>query len=305
MKITQYTAPTSEPISLSDLRLHLKIDSGAMTDAIMTSPAIAPGSHAVTTGFTLQGTSIAVTADTALVQVDAGTCGTGGTVDVKIQESLDGEDWADWTGGAFTAITTENDNAIHEKEYTGTMAYIRPVAQVIGAACDFGVTVTQYEPVSDEDSVLTGILATARGKVEGLANMQLMPATWDYILDDWPAYDYIKLPKGNLSTVTSIIYKDVAGTETTLTEDEDYLVETNGVECGRIVLPDGGSWPNDELYPSNPITIRFTCGYTTVPYEFKVAVLLFAQALYERKPITSELIKTILEIIPHRLHDEF
>jgi hypothetical protein len=63
----------------------------------------------------------------------------------------------------------------------------------------------------------------------------------------------------------------------------DYLVETNGEGYGRIVLPYGGSWPSATLYPSNPITIEFVCGWTaaaSIPKKIKAACLMLCAKLY-------------------------
>jgi hypothetical protein len=63
-------------------------------------------------------------------------------------------------------------------------------------------------------------------------------------------------------------------------------MEFNGYQCGRVVLPYGGSWPSVTLFPSNPIIIRFTCGWTTatlVPYKIKAAIKMIAAKLYESR----------------------
>ena len=102
-------------------------------------------------------------------------------------------------------------------------------------------------------------------------------------LDSFPTV--IELPYGNLQSVTHIKYTDASGTETTLTENTDYLVETNGEGIGRVLLPSSKSWPTFTPYPSNPITIRFVCGWKTaadVPYKIKAAILLIAESLYNR-----------------------
>jgi uncharacterized phiE125 gp8 family phage protein len=307
MKVNQYVAPTSEVVSLSELKLHLKIDAGSMSDGFTESQSIVPGSHAVTAGFTLFGAAVAVYGEPARASVNTGACGTGGTVDVKIQESATGVgDWVDWTGGAFTAITTANDNAIHEKEYTGSLDYIRTVAQITGAACEFGTSITQYEPTSDEDDLLTAVLAAARNHVENITRRQLVTATWDYTLEDWPDGDAIVLPFGNLASVTHVKYTDSDLTETTMTVTTDYTVETNGEQCGRIVLPYQGSWPSVTLSPSNPISIRFVCGYTTVPEMLKVAVKFAAENFWRHGGDNAALIELVNTLTASfRLYDEF
>jgi len=305
-----YTAPTAEPITLEALKLHLKIDSGTLAENIAEVQSIAPGSHVTTTGYALVGTAIAVTTDAPLVMVQSGTNGATGTVDIKIQESDTGTSaWTDWTGGAFTQITTANDNATYEKEYTGSKAYIRTVAQVLLAACEFGTTVIQYAPTSAEDTLLSTILTAARNHVENITGRQLMTATWDYSLQAWPDGDYIKLPFGNLVSVTSVKWKDVDAVETTLTVTTDYLVETNGNQCGRIVLPYGESWPSDTLYPSNPITIRFVCGYVSaaaVPEMLQVAIKFAAQNMWRHGGESKELTNLVEALTrSYRLWDEF
>lgn len=135
----------------------------------------------------------------------------------------------------------------------------------------------------DEDDLIRALIVAAREHIEDITRRALLTQTWDFCLDSWPDRDFIRLPFGNLQSVTSIKWKDTDGTETTLTLTTDYLVETNGEQCGRIVLPYGGSWPTGTLYPSNPITIRFVCGWTTatlIPGKIKVAVKLWAENLY-------------------------
>jgi len=131
------------------------------------------------------------------------------------------------------------------------------------AACEFGTSIMVWEPNVSEDSMLEELITAARLSVENDTGKKIMEQTWDYYPKDWPEGDRIKIPFGNLTSVDSISYKDSAGTTTTMTENTDYLVETNGEQCGFVVLPYQGSWPSVELWPSNPITIRFTCGYAT------------------------------------------
>lgn len=140
-----------------------------------------------------------------------------------------------------------------------------------------------------EDEYLEGLNKAARSHIEGITRRALITSTWDYFLQGWPKGDFIKLPLGNLQSVPatqSVKWKDDDGTETTLTVTTDYLWETNGEQCGRVVLPYGETWPSGTLYPSNPITVRFVAGWTTaelVPYEIKSAIKLFAAKLYESR----------------------
>jgi len=58
--------------------------------------------------------------------------------------------------------------------------------------------------------------------------------------------------------------------------------------CGRIVLPYATGWPSGVLYPSNPITIRYVCGWTTpelVPSTIKAAILMTVADMYENRSV--------------------
>ena len=287
MRVSLKTAPTIELITAADLKLHLRLDSGSFAENIDETQSLAPGSKAIANNYTTHaGTGVDVLGYTALVMFQSGTNGATGTVDVKIQESDDNVTYTDWTGGAFDQVTTANDNATYEKAYTGTKQYIRTVAKVLLAACEFGTTIIRLTATSVEDDLLDAIITASREHIEDITRRALLTQTWYYYLDEFPGDDFIKLPFGNLQTVTSIKYKDTDGDETTMTLTTDYLVETNGDQCGRLVLPYGESWPGDSLYPSKPITIEYVCGWTTaalVPYKIKAACRLLCADLYQNR----------------------
>lgn len=319
MNVQLYVAPTTEPISLADAKLHLRLSSETFAGDVTTYQSILPGSHAVADNYTTHvGSAVEVLGKTAVVNLNAGTVGTSGTVDAKIQESDDGTTWTDVTSGAFTQVTSSNDNAIQEKAYTGTKRYIRVVAKVLVAACEFGADVVVNAATLAEDDLLTALITASREYVEDYTRRALLTQTWDYYLDAWPGDDYIKLPFGNLQSVTSVSWKDTDGTETTLTVNTDYLVETNGEACGRLVLPYGESWPSETLYPSNPVKVRFVCGWTaaaSIPRKILAAIKLILADLWENREaqivgntIIQQFIKNVTVdrlLASCRLYDEF
>jgi len=137
-----------------------------------------------------------------------------------------------------------------------------------------------------DNDLLQAMAFAARERVEDVTSRALLTQTWECYLDEWPSENFITLPLGNLQSVTSVKYKDSAGTETTMTVTTQYIVETNGEEKGRIVLPYGCSWPSFTAYPSNPITIRFVCGWTSaalVPHKIKAAIKMMCADMWEMR----------------------
>lgn len=234
-------------------------------------------------GYMVLGSWIDVLGHTAVAHLIPVNNGTGGTVDAKIQESDDQITITDFSGGAFTQVTESTDTVIQEKAYTGSKKYIRVVAKPLVAASEFSAMVQVWEPNISDDDMLTELIETARIQAEGDTGRKFITQTIDYYPKCWPDGDRMKLPFGNLQSVTSVSWKSTDGTETTLTADTDYIIELNGDQCGALVLPDGITWPTDSLYPSKPIKVRYVCGYglaADVPVTAKQAIKRACTNLY-------------------------
>jgi len=284
MVITLTTAPATECVSLSEAKSHLRLDSGTFSDNVTSTQSIAPGSHAIAAAYSLVGTGVDVLGKDVVVLLESGTNGAGATNDVKIQESDDNVTYTDVTSGAFTRVTTANDNAPQAKAYTGVKQWVRVVSTVAVDACSFGVSVVKYAPTSTEDDWLTRGIATCRIQAEQETGRRFITQTLTYYLKRWPDERYIKVPYPTLQSAV-VTYR--------LSDDDDYdetlsTVDTDIVsEPGRIVLQPNESWPSGTLYTDKPIKIVFICGYgdvaSDVPENIKSAILLKLADLYENR----------------------
>ena len=273
-----YTKPTIEPISLAELKLHLRLNGGSLENNLF------PKSYAVADNYTTHvGETITVFNPEVLITFSIGTVAGGSSVDVKLQDSLNGTTWSDVSGGSFTQVTSANDNQSFESSYTGAKTYLRAVAKVLGSASIFEVITSQVIINSIEDAELNLLITQAREKIENETNRALLTQTWTFNLNHWPDSDFIKVPFGNLQTIDSFTWLDTDGVATSMVDGTDYILETNGDQLGRLVLPYDESWPSGTLYPSNPIRIRFTCGWTVasdLPISIKMAALMWSAKLY-------------------------
>jgi len=135
---------------------------------------------------------------------------------------------------------------------------------------------------STEDSLLTILIKAAREYCENYTGRAFATQTLEMYLDQFPACDYIILPRPPLQSVTSVIYKDSTAVSTTMTATTQYITDTDS-DIGRVVLPYGLSWPSFTAYTVNPIKIQFVCGYSLLPDSLKEAMLLLIGHWYANR----------------------
>lgn len=111
---------------------------------------------------------------------------------------------------------------------------------------------------TDDDALITSLIATARKQAEQRTNRALITQQWEYTLDSFPAR--IDLPKPVLASVQSVKYLDGDGALQTLASTE-YQVVTSEL-AGYIQPAYGKSWPSCRVQPDS-VVVAYTAGYGT------------------------------------------
>ena len=254
--LTLKTPPTSEPLSLTEIKDYLKISDYADTSAGLT---IAESILIATrTPGTVNGLSVIVLGYAATVELNVGAILANGTLDVKIQESNDDATWVDWY--IFPRVTPVSGNQALQAAYTGDNKYIRVVGVLAVANGDYAANVILNQGYAAEDTYLTSLITAARQYCEDFQGKAYITQTWEMALP-WFCQE-IEIPKGNLQAVDSITYKNSAGVTTILTADTDYVTSIRGV-VGRVVPAYGKVWPWFVPFPLDAVIVTFTCGYGT------------------------------------------
>ncbi len=278
-------AITTEPVTLGEAKNHIRLTSNTFEGDLNTSQSISPGLHVIAAAFSLVGASVDVLGYIPLVNLNTASCGVGGSITAKIQESDDEISWQDFDDGDFTVVTEANDNAVFEIEYIGAKQFIRVVATVAVASCSFSSDILTETGFEIEDDAILAWIQVAREYCERIARRSFAEQTIKMFLDRFPYCNEIELPKPPLQSVTSVIYKNSDGDSTTLVEDTDYIVDTDSY-IGRIVLSFNKSWPVFTAYPVNPVTITYVAGYddsNPIPEMYKQAILLLVGHWYENR----------------------
>ena len=284
MNLKINTPITTEPITLAELKKHLRLDSVSFSSDVTSVQSIAPGVQSIAAAYSLVGSYVEVLGYDAMAVLICGVFGANGTVDVKLQESNDHVTFTDVASGAFAQVTVALDELTYQLAYTGNQRYIRAVATVAANTCTFGVSILKDLPINAEDTLLSDLITVARDYCEQVTHRALATQTLELSLNEFPDGN-IRLPRPPLVTVTSIYYKDSAALNTEWA-NTNYIVDT-AIEPGEVVLTYNNTYPSFTEYPTNAVKIIYVAGYNTTtnlcPKSIKQAILLIAAHLYENR----------------------
>jgi uncharacterized phiE125 gp8 family phage protein len=296
MALKLITAPAIEPVSLSEIKAFLRIDSGnaepspGVITAALKSPAAAgnveAGAHRYRATFiTADGETEGGLVSAAVTVVDKAIngqislsgipIGDVGVTQRKIYRTAAG-------GSTYLLLTTISNNTV--TTYTDNIADAS-----LGAECP-AVNTTG-------DPVLNTFISAARSEAETRISRQLITATWELYLDSFNretcqvvGYDLerrlinnlftldgiIQMPLPPLQSITSIKYLDTTGVEQTLSASA-YRVDAVSTP-GRVTPAYGYSWPS--TYPvTNAVVIRFVAGYGDTAASIPIKIIQWIKAM--------------------------
>lgn len=284
----------TEPVSINELKKHLRLTEtvGAVDEVAISIPleSHVPGS--------VTGGAVDVLYSRSVVSVTPGAISATATVVIVIQESD-----SELTGyTTWHTFATQTDAWVDPlvKEYTGQKSYIRVTATVANASAVFGATINTLDTEDAEDEFLGTLITTAREMVEQECRRALLTQTKTYAIHDFPASDGpIELPFGNLQSITSIVYTDSEGTETTM-DSADYRIQDRGIYQSRLYPAYDTEWPEYDPPPGEGIVVTFVCGYGDnpgdVPSALRTAIkMLCSDLYYSRGEIVKDARTTVYE----------
>jgi uncharacterized phiE125 gp8 family phage protein len=139
-------------------------------------------------------------------------------------------------------------------------------------------------PHVDDDALLTALIEAATSRIDGYAGIlgrAIVSQTWTQDFDGF-AND-LRLPLGNLVSITDVKYYDATNTQQTASATLYSGLED---ECGPYVtLKYGQAWPSTYNRP-DAVKVTWVCGYgavVNVPAAVVHAVKMLAAHWYENR----------------------
>ncbi len=275
MSLTLVTAPATEPLTVAEVKAHLRLDSATgepsptlITAALAAVPIagnLENGTHRYLATFvTADGETDAGLATAAVTVADK-------TVNGKVELT------AIPLGGA--AVTARK--IYRQFNSTGTFKLQSTISNNTAttltdnvANASLGSDAPATNTTSDPEVVAW--ISGAREYGETVTHRAFITQTWDLKLDGFPCDGVIWLPKAPLISVTSVTYVDPAGASQTWSAALYTVDAPSGpkARAGGVVPIYGEAFPSTR-HQVNAVIVRFVAGYgaaSTVPSLLKACL---------------------------------
>ena len=157
--------------------------------------------------------------------------------------------------------------------------------KVVTAPASLPVTIAEAKAfsritISDDDTLLTALIATATAHAEHYTGIRFVTQTLDLYLDSFPGAIGTILVPGPVASITSIKYIDADGDEQTM-DSADYITDLVS-NPARITPAFEGEWP-ETRGQVNAVTVRFVQGGSTsaCPEEAKTFIKVYVGHIYD------------------------
>lgn len=283
MTLTIVTPPATEPVTVAEVRAHLRLDTSAGEVAPTEPTAALAGDGA---GNVEDGVHrYRVTYVTADGETEGGIISDALTVADKTSDGKVAVSAIPLGGAAVTSRKLYRTAADASSYLLLTTIADNTTTTYTDNTADAGLGAGVPTTNTTEDPTLNALIAVARQAVEVEMERALITQTWDWFKDAFPSGDF-EVPKPPLGSVTSIKYRDTNGDEQTWAS-ANYNVDTDSAP-GRIEAAYGVSYPSTRAM-NNAVTVRFVAGYGDagdVPESIKQAMLILIAHLYEKRELT-------------------
>lgn len=135
-------------------------------------------------------------------------------------------------------------------------------------------------PHLDDDAYLQTLIKVAVNEVENYTSYSLGAQVRLYTCDQFP--EYFEIPRRPITVIDWIKYYNTDGVLTTLSAS--YYQTDLKTRPTRIKLAaDQASWPVTEQLKMGQVQVQYQSGASTIPENFKMAVLLLVAEMYWKR----------------------
>ena len=161
---------------------------------------------------------------------------------------------------------------------------------------------------SDDDALITTLIAAARQQAETITGRQICTATWKLVLDAFPGPSLMGVPAGSpftlpghailvprspVASITSIQYLDMGSTLQTMSST--YYATDLACEPARITPIFGQIWPIT-LPQIGAVSVTFVAGYgvaVAVPEGLKAWIKIRVGSMYANREEVTSSVKSV------------